>query len=306
MIETKQLQELWNKRLRVEIWYSCVVISVLMAVAQLVSLEVDRHILGRPFLILRLPYLFVALACLIVLLRRREKLGVQAAQLTIMALTLALLPYIWLSQAAFAHSQNPWIPFYGFQVTALIVPMLRYGRGIRLNVFVVACLTIEAAALWRYFHLGSERLLLQSGYMWNILFTGLCAAILLIARYQYERTLRGFVELEARAATTEKTARMLLTLRDRANSPLQTLEIGLALLKRQQPESAISDALLSALKKLIDLHQMFHAAEFDWSQAEGLPDLERLKEEKQPVVRNKSVLVIDAVHRLVTGSTFFK
>jgi hypothetical protein len=78
----------------------------------------------------------------------------------------------------------------------------------------------------------------------------------------------------------EKTARMLLTLRDRANSPLQTLEIGLALLKRQQPESAISDALLSALKKLIDLHQIFHAgeAEIDWSQAEALADLEWLKE----------------------------
>jgi hypothetical protein len=168
---------------------------------------------------------------LIVLLRHQEKLGVQAVQLTIMALTLALFPYIWLSQAAFAHSQNPWIPFYGFQLTALIIPMLRYGSGIRLNVFLVAGLTIEAAALWWYFHLGSERLLLQTGYMWNILLTGLCAAILLIARYRYERTLRGFVELEARAATAEKTARMLLTLRDRAKSPLQTLEIGLALLE---------------------------------------------------------------------------
>ena len=249
-----------------------------MAVAQIVTLEVDRHILARPFFVLRLPYLFVALACLIVLLQHREKLSVQAVQLTLMALTLALFPYIWLSQAAFAHSQNPWIPFYGFQVTALILPMLRYGSGIRLNMFLLAGLIAEAAAFWWWFRLGSERLLLQSGYIWNLLLTGLCAATLLIARYRYERTLRGFVELEARAATAHKTARMLLTLRDRANSPLQTLEIGLAILKRQQPESAISDALLSALKKLIDLHQMFQAAEFDWSQAEGLPDLEWLKE----------------------------
>jgi uncharacterized membrane protein YhaH (DUF805 family) len=68
MIETPQFQQLWNKRLRLEIWYSCVVNSILMAVAQLVSLEIDRRILGRPFFVLRLPYLFVALACLIVLL----------------------------------------------------------------------------------------------------------------------------------------------------------------------------------------------------------------------------------------------
>jgi hypothetical protein len=54
MIETQHLQELWNKQRRVEIWYSCVVTSVLMAVAQLVALEVDRHILSRPSALLRI------------------------------------------------------------------------------------------------------------------------------------------------------------------------------------------------------------------------------------------------------------
>lgn len=278
MIETDRLQEIWNKRLRVGIWYSCVVTSVLIAVAQLVTLEVDRRILGGPFFILRLPYLFTALACLIFLLVHREHIGLQAVQLTALTLTLALFPYIWISQAAFAHSQNPWIPFYGFQVTALLIPMLRYGSGVRLNVFLLGGLTIEAAAFWWCFRLGSEALLLQSGYIWNVLLTGFCAATLLVARYRYERALRGFVELEARAATAQKMAHILLTLRDRANSPLQTLVIGLALLKRQQPECAVSEPLLNALKKLIDIHRMFNATEFDWSRAEGLPDLERLKE----------------------------
>jgi hypothetical protein len=280
MIETQHLQELWNNRLRAEIRYSCVVTSVLMAVSQLAALQVDRHILGKPFFALRLPYLFVGLGCLIVLLQQREKIRLQALQIIIICLTLAVFPNIWLTQAAFAHSQNPWIPFYGFQVTALVFPMLRYGSGIRFNVFLFAVLTIEAAAAWWSFDLGSDRLLLQSGYLWNILLTGVCAAVLLIARYGYERTLGRFIELEARAVTAEKAARMFLTLRDRANSPLQTLEIGLALLKREQPESATSDALLNALRKLIDLHQTFQArkAEFDWSEAERLGDLKWFKE----------------------------
>jgi hypothetical protein len=279
MIESRQFQQLWNKRLRLEIWYSCVAASALMAVAQLATFEVDRHILGRPFFVLRLPYLFVALACLIVLLQQREKLGFQAIQLMMVALTLSAFPYIWISQAAFANSQNPWIPFYGFQITALAVAMFRYGNGVRFNVFLLSAITIEAAAFWWRFHLGSEPLLAQSGYIWSVLLTGLCAATLLLARYQYERTLRRFIELEARAATAEMTARLFLTVRDQANSPLQTLEIGLALLKRQQPESALSDALLSALKKLVDLHEIFNArkAEIDWSQAEALADLEWLK-----------------------------
>jgi hypothetical protein len=280
MIETRQFQQLWNKRLRLEIWYSCVVASALMAVAQLASLEVDRHILGRPFFVLRLPYLFVALACLIVLLSQREKLGFRAIQLMMVALTLSAFPYIWVSQAAFANSQNPWIPFYGFQITALAVAIFRYGNGVLLNVFLLAAITIESAAFWWRFQLGSEPLLAQSGYIWNVLLTGLCATTLIIARYQYDRTLRRFIELEARAATAEMTARAFLTVRDRANSPLQTLEIGLALLKRQQPESAISDALLSALKKLVDLLETFNTrnAEIDWSQADGLADLDSLKE----------------------------
>jgi hypothetical protein len=280
MIETRQFQQLWNKRLRLEIWYSSVVASALMAVAQLATLEIDRHILGRPFFVLRLPYLFVALAYLIVLLHQREKLGFQAIQLMLVALTLSAFPYIWVSQAAFANSQNPWIPFYGFQITALAVAIFRYGNGVRFNVFLLAAITIESAAFWWRFQLGSEPLLARSGYIWSVLLTGLCAATLLIARYQYERTLRRFIELEARAATAEMTARAFLTVRDRANSPLQTLEIGLALLKRQQPESAISDALLSALKKLVDLLETFNTrnAEIDWSQADGLADLDSLKE----------------------------
>jgi hypothetical protein len=280
MIETRQFQQLWNKRLRLEIWYSCVAASALVAVAQLPALEIDHYILGRPFFLLRLPYLFIALACLIVMLHQRDKLGFKAIQLTIVALTLAAFPYIWISQAAFANSQNPWIPFYGFQITALAVAMLRYGDGVRFNVFLLSAITIEAAAFWWRFHLGSTPLLAQSGYIWNLLLTGLCAAALLIARYLYERTVRRFCELEARAATAERTARVFLTVRDRANSPLQTLEIGLALLKRRQPKSALLDALLGALKKLNDLHEIFKTGkdEIGWSEAEALPELESLNE----------------------------
>ena len=279
MIETPQFQQLWNKRLRLEIWYSCVVGSALMAVAQLAAIKIDLHILGRPFFVLRLPYLVVALVCLIVLLYRRNKLGFQTIQLTIVALTLAAFPYIWVSQAAFANSQNPWIPFYGFQIAALAIAGFRYGNGVRLNALLLAAITIEAAAFWWHFHLGSEQLLAQSGYIWSVLLTGFCAATLLVARYLYERTLRRLVELEARVAAAEMTARVFLSVKDRANSPLQTLEIGLGLLKRRQPENAISDALLNALKKLVDLHEIFNAgkAEIDWGAAERLADLEPSK-----------------------------
>lgn len=262
-----------------EIWYSCVVASALMGVGQLAAIAVDRSILGRPFYVLRLPYLFVALACLIILLRQRDRLSFQTIQITIVALTLAVFPYVWVSQAAFATSRNPWIPFYGFQIGALAIASYRYGDGVRLNAFLLAAFTIEAAVFWWRFHLGSERLLAQSGYIWCVLLTGFCAATLLFARYLYERTLRRLIELEARAATTEMTARVFLSVRDRANSPLQTLEIGLALLKRGQRESAISDVLLTAFKKLVDLNEIFNAGRaIDWSEAARLADLEPSKE----------------------------
>ena len=275
MIESPEFQQLWNKRLRLETWYSCVVASALMAIAQLAAFKIDRLILGRPFVVLRLPYFFVALACLIVLWRRRDKLSFQTIQITIVALTLAVFPYIWISQAAFANSENPWIPFYGFQVAALVIAGFRYGNGVRLNAFLLAAITIEAAVFWWRFHLGSERLLAQSGYIWTVLLTGFCAATLLLARYLYERTLRRLIAVEARAATAEMAARAFLSVRDRANSPLQTLGIGLALLQRQQPESAISDALLKAFKKLVDLHEIFNSekAKIDWSEAERLTHL---------------------------------
>jgi hypothetical protein len=275
MIESPEFQQLWNKRLRLETWYSCIVASALMAIAQLPAFAVDRLILGRPFIVLRLPFFFVALACLIVLLHRRDKLSFQTIQITIIALTLAVFPYIWISQAAYANSGNPWIPFYGFQVAALVIAGYRYGNGVRLNAFLLAAITIEAAVFWWRFHLGSEPLLAQSGYIWTLLLTGFCAATLLVARYVYERTLRRLIEVEALAATAEMAARAFLSVRDRANSPLQTLGIGLALLQRQQPESAISDALRKAYKKLVDLHETFNSgkAKIDWIEAERLTHL---------------------------------
>jgi hypothetical protein len=290
MTETRQFQELWNKRLHLEIWYSCVAASALMAVSQIVSIEIDRYILGRPFLVLRLPYLFVAFACLIVLLRQREKLTVQTIQRALVALTLAAFFNIWISSEAYANSQHLWIPFYGFQMTALVVAALRYGNGVQSNVFLLAAMMIEGAVFWSRFHLGSYPLLAQSGYIWNVLLTGFCAVTLLIARYRYDRTIRRFVELEARAATAEMTARVFLTVRDWANSPLQTLEIGLALLKRQQPENAITDPLLSALKKLVELHEIFGTpeADTDWSQAQTLIDLNGFKKNRDHSKRQMS------------------
>ena len=154
------------------------------------------------------------------------------------ALTLAVFPYIWVSQAAFANSQNPWIPFYGFQIAALAIAGFRYGNGVRLNAFLLAAITIEAAVFWWRFHLGSEQLLAQSGYIWSVLLTGFCAATLLVARYLYERTLRKLIELEARAATAEMIARVFLSVSDRANSPLQTLEIGLGALEASSNRKA--------------------------------------------------------------------
>src|SRR5579862_9601358 len=102
MTETLQFRQLWNKRLRLETWYSCVVASALMGVAQFAALEIDRIILGSPLFVLRLPYLFGGLACLIFLLDQRDKLSFQTIQITIVALTLAGFPNIWVSQAAYA------------------------------------------------------------------------------------------------------------------------------------------------------------------------------------------------------------
>jgi hypothetical protein len=50
--------------------------------------------------------------------------------------------------------------------------------------------------------------------------------------------------------------------------------------KRRQPESAISEAPLNALKKLVDVHEIFNAGkvEIDWSAAERLADLEPANE----------------------------
>jgi hypothetical protein len=56
--------------------------------------------------------------------------------------------------------------FFGInQIAALAITGFHYGNGVRINALLLVAITTEAAVSWWRFHLGSDRLLTQSGYI---------------------------------------------------------------------------------------------------------------------------------------------
>jgi hypothetical protein len=91
----------------------------------------------------------------------------------------------------------------------------------------------------------------RAGEPWVTLFYGLFAAIYLLHRASERRLAMRLVRMTAEAQALEQIARESLEVRDRLNSPLQTLEIAIDLLRRRatNPKDA---ALLARLQSTVE------------------------------------------------------
>src|SRR4051812_32651536 len=65
----------------------------------------------------------------------------------------------------------------------------------------------------------------------------LLGAILLAFRISHDRMARELERTRSRAELLEQVARVFLSIRDRANTPLQTMKIAASLLRTKHPEA---------------------------------------------------------------------
>jgi hypothetical protein len=77
---------------------------------------------------------------------------------------------------------------------------------------------------------------LAPGEPWITLIFGAVAVGILVSRARRREAVAHAARVEAHAAAIERVARLLLLVRDRANSPLQTVALGVAIMKRRCPD----------------------------------------------------------------------
>jgi hypothetical protein len=210
-------------------WHGPAVACALGAVGMLADIGVVHTVPGTP-----LWGNFIAAAVSLVLLallvagRRGPKFAVAAFLIN----TLSMVWGFWITDAYFVNHWAAWIPFrphqLGIFTTALLAPVPLWSGLIAIAMF------LGGAEIHWYLFDAADRARLaggQAGVLWVYAMFGV---VLLVFRYRRVEAERARLRAEGEAAALERLARTLLALRDLANTPLQTIEIGVALLGHTQ------------------------------------------------------------------------
>ena len=153
----------------------------------------------------------------------------------------------WFNQIAMATANIPWKPFVGYTPIFFSLAVLYSGSFI-LNFCLILAFAIEILVLWFYLKPFYGSNFLASGEPNSILVFAFVSLCLLAFRYQDEQTYLRLLHQKVRSELIENLARTFLTLRDRANSPLQSLYLLVEILKRKR---TVDDDMIHILETSI-------------------------------------------------------
>ena len=193
------------------------------------------------------------------------------AHVAIATIALALLwvrpPSIRGAEVSFALAAIP------FQVVLLVSELEFYARGdvrdhgswYQLTMLGIATLAPADPLLPSLLvvMLGVQRVVLRfllgvaplaPGEPWITLIFAVVAVAMLVSRARRREFVANAARVAAHAAALERVARLLLLVRDRANTPLQTVALGAAIMRRRCPDqqrvAAAMDRAVHRLRKL--------------------------------------------------------
>lgn len=174
-------------------------------------------------------------------------------RLCTIAVVMMWAPYfvsLWLSEVTAASTEHPWAPFVGHKMlfigTAVMIPGSPWFGGA-----MIAALALHALVLWFHLDLSAASANLPLDEPWAT-FGYLCVAGALYGfRVYHGRIERELARVRAEARTLEVSTEVLFGLHDLMNTPLQVLELAIALLRRRQEvDDPVIDAAIHALARL--------------------------------------------------------
>jgi hypothetical protein len=204
---------------------------VLIFVVQAVFTPIDAHTLGGGNIV----WLDVAHALLAALVgawlwTQRRRPSARSCDLAFLVVVLPFLPIAWIGESTAARLGTARDPLVGLQLVMVGIAILQ-PHSLRLGALLLAMFSAEAAVLW--FVLRSRYDLADvAGEPWMTFLFGAMSAGLLFARASRRAMEHRLARAEASAAALARVARIFLAVRDRANTPIQKLELGIALLEK--------------------------------------------------------------------------
>ena len=224
------------------------------------------HSLGEHRLLaLRLSHIALSIVVLSVVLTYGHRLSTRLIRTFPLLLAGPAFPLIWLTNITYSRAYVRYSPFLAFKLISLALSIAP-GPAILPNAVLIIGFATEAVVLWYFGGVREAQLGTLSAEPWvTLLFT--CASIfILILQNAYRRLHRQLGELTVREHIIEDLSKLSLAIRDKINSPLQTLEICFQRLPKSEVAAAGRKSL-NAIEESIRALREFDCL-IDWEQKE--------------------------------------
>jgi hypothetical protein len=203
---------------------------------------------------------FIDAAILVYLVITRRRPSERRAVTAVIAVFVGVLPLATYNQVELLALHRPYAPFIAHKL--LMVSLgLTVATRFRLAVVLLGITIATAMTMWFVLDLGAHRDLIPMAEPWitlSFLLIGFVSARLLEQRRIASVDL---LRAEAEASALHRRALMLLALRDRLNSPLQTLVVGVTGPSSPVPAGRV-EQVDTAVEELVGLSR--DLAQLDW------------------------------------------
>ncbi len=229
--------------------FGATLLAALIAALAVPATLTARALLGRVLLPLIVQFVF---AFLIVsyLFATRHQPSSRRALWAVLALLASQLPAIAYHQSWLLALERPYEPFLGHKLLMAALGLTMATR-FRLGIALILVTALNAMVLWFVLDLGAHRELIALGEPINTLGYVLIGIASLRILEQRQIASVQLLRAEAEASAMHRRARMFLALRDRLNSPLQTLVLGAGSKASDPPDGG--DRSRAAIDRLVVL-----------------------------------------------------
>jgi hypothetical protein len=207
-------------------WYGPAVACALSATGMSLEVVFVRSIQGVPWW----PNVLCAgLALVLLVLMLAGWRSRRFTAVAFVAINLAMVAAFWITDDRLVTVLPHWTPFRPHQIGVLAVALLA-PPGLWAGVVSQVAFLFGAVGHYYWFD-AATRARLPVGTAWVTVAYGVAGVTLLVYRLRSIAAERARVRSQSEAAALEQLARSFLALRDLANTPLQTLEVGMDLLQ---------------------------------------------------------------------------
>ncbi len=263
---------------RVRAWWGAFFATVLTLLGEVAYIFIDWQVHPGNLVLptLRALHVLEAVGLLALLFARRSTSSPRLSAGVFTAVALPHLLIFAVAEAAMASSGAMWQPLTGHRLLMLGIGLLA-PMGPELGVGLIGAFALEAVLLW--YGLGLNTRLQMPWEPWVTLVWGGTACGLLAFRVRTRRIEQRLQKARAETESLERVARLLLAMRDAANTPLQSLEVGVSLLQQRSPDNtALLGTMERALTRLRTLTQRMAVADplLNWDSHEESIDPEEV------------------------------